>query len=44
LTVRYPIIDETPIIMHTEMNTVPARLISIVSFESEDSIKAGVAR
>jgi len=30
--------------MHTEINTIPARLISIVSLESEDSIKAGVAR
>jgi hypothetical protein len=30
--------------MHTEMNNVPARLISIVSLDSEDIIKAGVAR
>lgn len=35
---------DTPMIMHTDRKTFPARNISIVFFESDDIISAGVAR
>ncbi len=36
--------SDTPMIMHTEMNTFPARYRSMVSLEREDIMSAGVAR
>ena len=42
--VRYPIIDKIPIIMHTDKKTIPAILSTIVSSDSDETIKAGVAR
>jgi len=38
------ITSETPMIMHTETKTFPARYMSMVFLEREDIISAGVAR
>jgi hypothetical protein len=44
LIIPRQITSDTPIIMHTETKTFPARNTSMVSLESDDIMRAGVAR